>query len=95
MVEVTLFRFFFIFLLLILFTVSISLFFNRSKIFIVNTFSVVLISLVSIFSSCFSIYMHGVIADELGLVGDSISTYIFISVMILSLLNPIISIAKK
>ncbi|PWA11938.1 hypothetical protein DCC39_08355 [Pueribacillus theae] len=60
----------------------------RSK--FLNGFSVISLSLLSIFVSAQVLFYGGIVVDELGLGGDAVATYMFLAIVVFSLLNPLL-----
>lgn len=67
--------------------ISIILFVQRKRSTIVNGFTVSITSIVSIIVSGINLIIMGYIADELNLAGDVISSYMFLIIIGLSILN--------
>ncbi|MFZ0447449.1 MAG: hypothetical protein WAM95_22995 [Bacillus sp. (in: firmicutes)] len=62
----------------------------RTKNKIINGFTVVSISILSILISAQILFYSGIIVDEMNLGGDAVSTYLFLTIAVISILNPII-----
>ncbi|WP_449539767.1 hypothetical protein [Ferdinandcohnia sp. Marseille-Q9671] len=50
----------------------------KTRIQVLNGFSVVAIAFISVFVSAQVLFYEGILADELGLGGDSVSSYLFL-----------------
>ena len=61
---------------------------NKSK--ILNGFTVICISSLFIVVSAQILFYSGIIVDEINLGGDAVSTYLFLAIAVISILNPII-----
>ena len=57
---------------------------------LINGFTIISISIISILVSAQVLFYNGIIVDEINLGGDALSTYIFLAIIGFSLLNPII-----
>ena len=62
----------------------------RTKNKIINGFTVACISILSILVSAQTLFYSGIIVDEINLGGDAVSTYLFLAIAVISILNPII-----
>lgn len=67
--------------------IFIVLFAQRKRTNIVNGFIVSIIAIISIIVSGINLIIMGYIADELGLAGDVISSYMFLIILGLNILN--------
>ncbi|MCP3738133.1 hypothetical protein [Rossellomorea sp. BNER] len=56
----------------------------------INGFTVTSLSIISILISAQVLFYDGVIVDELNLGGDAVSFYMFLAIVVFSILNPII-----
>jgi hypothetical protein len=80
-------RLVFITFIISLIVISIILLVQRKRSTIVNGFTVSITSIISIIVSGINLIIMGYIADELSLVGDVISSYMFLIIIGLSILN--------
>jgi hypothetical protein len=62
----------------------------KTRIKIASGLSVMGLSVVSVIASAQLLYYDAIIVDELGLGGDSVTTYMFLIIIILGLINPIV-----
>lgn len=62
----------------------------RTKKTYINGFTVISISTISILISAQLLFYEGIIVDEIGLGGDTVSTIIFLAIVGLGILNPIL-----
>lgn len=60
-----------------------------------TSFTISSISIVSIVACAQMLYIEGIIVDELNLGGDIVSTFMFLAITLLSLLNPIIYFVRQ
>jgi small-conductance mechanosensitive channel len=80
-------RLVFITFIISLIVISIILLVQRKRSTIVNGFTVSITSIISIIVSGINLIIMGYIADELNLAGDVISSYMFLIIIGLSILN--------
>ncbi|MGG3574566.1 hypothetical protein ABES25_05445 [Bacillus gobiensis] len=85
----------FITFIAILSTLSLLLIFFRGKYKSINGFSVSSISMICLSISTINICQIGIIADELNLAGDPVSFFMFLAIVVLSILNPILFSMKR
>ncbi|WP_048883173.1 hypothetical protein [Bacillus sp. 445_BSPC] len=88
-------RLVFITFIISLIVISIILLVQRKRNKIVNGFAISVISIISIIVSGINLIITGYIADELNLAGDAISSYLFLIILGLSILNSFIYFKKK
>lgn len=62
----------------------------RTKNKVINGFTVACISILSILVSAQILFYCGIIVDEINLGGDAVSTYLFLAIAVISILNLII-----
>lgn len=86
----TLLRPIFVTLLIVSLILLVIIIFSRAKNKIINGFTVVSISILSILISAQILFYSGIIVDEINLGGDAVATYLFLTIAIISILNPII-----
>ncbi|MFJ7976640.1 hypothetical protein ACIQZI_13195 [Peribacillus sp. NPDC096379] len=75
--------------------ISIVLFAQRKRTNIVNGFVVSIIAIISIIVTGINLIIMGYIADELGLGGDVVSSYMFLIILGLNALNSFIYFKNK
>ncbi|MFO1443875.1 hypothetical protein KDN24_11795 [Bacillus sp. Bva_UNVM-123] len=88
-------RLIFITFIICLIGLSIILLFQGKRTNLVNGFTITFISIVSIFISGIQLVITGYIADELGIGGDIYSSYMFLTILGLTIVNSIIYFKKK
>jgi len=88
-------RLVFIIFIISLIVISIVLFVQRKPTNTVNGFTVSIISIISIIVSGINLTIMGYIADELGLGGDVISSYMFLIILGLNVLNSFVYFKRK
>ncbi|MFB6468207.1 hypothetical protein ACE38V_15610 [Cytobacillus sp. Hz8] len=76
-------------------TIFIVLFAQRKQTNTVNGFVVSIIAIISIIVSGINLIIMGYIADELGLGGDVVSSYMFLIILGLNILNSFIYFKNK
>lgn len=62
---------------------------------LVNSFSVISLSIISVIVSGQLMFYEAIIVDEIGLSSDGVSFYLFLAILILGITNPIIYFYKK
>lgn len=67
---------------------------KNAKRLLLNRFTVISISLISILVSAQVIYYSAIITDETGLAGDTVSTFLFLMIAGFGLLNPILYFSR-
>jgi len=68
---------------------------QKGKCKLINGFSVISVSIICLLVSAINLWQIGIIADELGLGGDAVSSYMFLVIVGLSILNPIVYTFRK
>ncbi|GIP00854.1 hypothetical protein J14TS5_59390 [Paenibacillus lautus] len=87
---VTHFRPIYILFILILIISLFIMIFRKDHHKVINGFTIGIITLISLAVSAYLTYQIGILSDELGIGGDAVSFYMFIVVVILSLVNPLV-----
>ena len=77
--------------LLLFFVIIIPKFKNK----VINGFTVLVLSVISILVSGQLLFYHGIIVDEIGLGGDPVSFYIFLAIVGIGILNLIIYFSRR
>lgn len=93
--EFSLLRPIFITLLIVSFSLFLFMLITKSKDKLVNGFSVIILSMLCILVSGQLMFYDGIIVDEIGLSGDTVSFYLFLAILIFGITNPIIYFYKK
>ena len=88
-------RLVFITFIISLIVISVILLVQRKQNNFVNGFTVSIISIISIIVSGIILIIEGYIADELNLAGDAITSYMFLVILGLSILNLFIYFKNK
>ncbi|KOP65814.1 hypothetical protein AMS62_11555 [Bacillus sp. FJAT-18019] len=68
---------------------------GKNRRFLINEFTVAVITLSSVAVSAYLTYQIGILSDELGIGGDAVSFYMFIAIVLLSLVNLLVYLFKK
>ena len=67
---------------------------TNAKRLLLNRFTVISISLISILVSAQVVYYSAIISDETGLEGDAVSTFLFLVIAGFGMLNPILYFSR-
>lgn len=68
---------------------------GRNRRFLINGFTIAVITLCSVAVSAYMTNQIGILADELGIRGDSVSLYMFLVIVMLSLVNLLVYVFQK
>lgn len=91
----TLLRPIFITFLMISITLFLIIFLPKAKQRQINGFTITILSFISLIVTVQLTYFDAIIVDEIGLSGDNINTFMCFTIIVFSLLNPIIYYGKK
>ncbi|MGG3280407.1 hypothetical protein [Paenibacillus solani] len=89
------FRPIYILFIMILIISLLILMIQKNRQLLINGFTIGVVTSSSVAVSAYLTYQIGILSDELGIGGDAVSFYMFIAIVMLSLVNLLVYLFKK